>query len=378
MPFMVETERNILNETNEWEDTTEYSNANNHDWTTRATKTIVFSETEVVVVNFTFKTAANPGSPSSSGAARLTIDDDPIISKHIQTVFGELTSHTVGCILELAAGSYVFDFDSAIYDDGSGTNSLIITDIYVGTVDFTDDVYADSDSGFTSVSAASTGTLATDTLTIPATRKTPVGNIRKYHGIIQVYAEQQTSRSTVFKNVGESNESDRMNISIFVDDVQKDWTSSENDETLDATNNLTNGEGAYGVLAYNFAPSSSPVVKVKAYNGWGVSKNTKILVKYAISPWFAGDLCEPVDFNFPQGSTLYIVSEPVFKNVSKDINIGFKRAIPFSADNNYFSTTTGTDRDTVNYTFNSVKVDTARLYISGVGNAISFIGVDIR
>ncbi|MEM3646566.1 MAG: hypothetical protein QW334_00275 [Thermofilum sp.] len=97
------------------------------------------------------------------------------------------------------------------------------------------------------------------------------------------------------------------------------------------------------------------------------------------SPWFthASD-GETVSLSFPQGSTLYVVTEPLFANPTKSIKIGKKRIASFGDAVDYFYTASGVDRLTAAYTFEVVEVEKSQLFLSGLGGCVSIIGVDVR
>ncbi|MBI4231949.1 hypothetical protein HY605_01840 [Candidatus Peregrinibacteria bacterium] len=374
MVLVVETVRNIQNEVALVADTATYSGSYAaQDWTSVVAKSIHLDAQSVIGVKFDI---LNDGPTSSGyGAGRLVITD-PIIAKHISWSSGNGGSQTVGVILQLAAGDYTFYFQVAAYSISSG--HVAIKNIYIGVFDFTDDQYDSADSGNTVVTASSTGTLINESEVIPSARVTAVGTIRKNCCIVQVHAERVGNRGTVFKNPGASNDANRLNVTIWINDVQQTWTESQNDTVFDYGTNNTYGEGGTAKLAVDLSPDATHTVKVKVYNGYGADETSRVLVKIAICPWFCGSANEPVDFNFPQGSTLYYVAEPVYLNPSKTLNIGRVRGITWTSTVDYFKSNTGQNRISDNLLFDLVNPANCLLYLTGIGSSLTYIGVDRR
>jgi hypothetical protein len=98
-----------------------------------------------------------------------------------------------------------------------------------------------------------------------------------------------------------------------------------------------------------------------------------------VSPWILGySEGEVFNLNFPQGSTLYVVTEPLWNDVTKTVKIGKKRARTFGDSTDYYYTASGTGILNGSYTFESVPVSNCVLVVSGFGGCISIIAVDVR
>ncbi|MEM3581526.1 MAG: hypothetical protein QXQ64_09785, partial [Candidatus Bathyarchaeia archaeon] len=102
-------------------------------------------------------------------------------------------------------------------------------------------------------------------------------------------------------------------------------------------------------------------------------------ILHTFCPWILGTSeHQPIQLDFPQGSTLYLVLEPLWGNPTKTVKLGKKRAFSFGDATDYYSTASGTDILAWNYTFETVEVGQAVLLIGGYGGCISIIGVDVR
>ena len=185
---------------------------------------------------------------------------------------------------------------------------------------------------------------STVTVTIN-TRKTPLGDLKRF--MIHVRSAD---------TVG--------GVSLTIDGAGVGWTEQYNNEY---------GEGvAYG-----------------RYSGWlnvgshtislsGGSAGKKITV-YA-SPWTlaSSDSQAPIDLAFPQGSTAYLILEPLARNWTKTAKLGMVRAVSFGDSTNYYSTVSGTGILTWSYTYEAVDVAEPILVLSGYSGCISVISVDLR
>lgn len=97
------------------------------------------------------------------------------------------------------------------------------------------------------------------------------------------------------------------------------------------------------------------------------------------SPWILPKTdAKILHLNFPQGSTIYIVAEPLFSNPTKILKIGKKRAMSFGDSSDFYIVVSGTDIVELSFTFEKVEVAKSILYVSGNGGCISIIGVDVR
>jgi hypothetical protein len=95
-------------------------------------------------------------------------------------------------------------------------------------------------------------------------------------------------------------------------------------------------------------------------------------------PWILIDSHQPLTLDFPQGSTLYLVMEPLTADATKTVKLGWPRFISFGDSTDYYSTASGTGILPWNYTFESVEVKNVGLFVGGYGGCISVIAVDVR
>ena len=100
---------------------------------------------------------------------------------------------------------------------------------------------------------------------------------------------------------------------------------------------------------------------------------------FFICPWIIPNSeDEPVELDFPDGSTIYIILEPLNSDPTKTIKLGKKRFVSFGDSTDYYSTASGTGILSWNYTFELVPVKNCILKIGGYGGCISVVGVDVR
>jgi len=107
--------------------------------------------------------------------------------------------------------------------------------------------------------------------------------------------------------------------------------------------------------------------------------NTIVHISVIGCPWLLlNDNRQPISLDFAQGSTLYIVLEPLNENPTKYLKIGKKRAVSFGDSTDYYSTASGTGILSHSYTFETVEVGEALMLVKGFGGCISILGVDER
>jgi hypothetical protein len=70
--------------------------------------------------------------------------------------------------------------------------------------------------------------------------------------------------------------------------------------------------------------------------------------------------------------------EPLMSNPTKNLKLGKKRAVSFGDSTDYYSTGSGTNILSWNYTFEIVEVDDCVLVVEGYGGCIAVVGVDLR
>jgi len=344
-------------------------------WTTLATKNISLSAARIVYVAF----RGSPGSGAGSADVfqlRVLLDGVRIVSS------GAIVGSTAvdrEVYLCLEAGSYSFAFQGA---QTAGTVLGRLTNIRVAALNFPDKQRNYYDSGTVSCPSGQTTIVLSDQqFTPPATRKLAVGQVKKYVCIITVYAGAAYRKSRL-KNPGEANDSGFFNWKIYLDGVQQTWT--ERQEDWGGTdNNYANGStGAYGRLVALAYPSTARILRIDVYNAFGSTQNCSARVDIIICPWFLADVdYEPVSLDFSQGSTLYVILEPLgiqYNNPTKYARVGKQRFVSFGDATDYYKTVSGTGILSFDYTFETVEVVNSLLHVKGLGGCVSTIGVDVR
>lgn len=218
----------------------------------------------------------------------------------------------------LDAGSYTVELQLR---SESSSYTVYVREFILGVISFSD---------ISSIVLQSAG----QSTIMLASRKTCVGTTKRAALIIQAYSSSGAPTVTVDGN----------QLSAAASDNEKYVYSTS--VTLDSSHTVNVSTGCYSAI---------------------------------MSPWLlpASD-SEFISLCFPQGSTLYIVTEPLWDNPTKNIRIGKIRVISFGASTDYYSSASGTGILTFNYTFESLRVEDITLYVSGLGGCISIIGVDVR
>jgi hypothetical protein len=343
------------------------------DWKDKESKTINLSATKKILVQCDVYLSAV--SPPLKGAGRILVDDKPLVGSGFIESDGGAKTKTIESFVELASGSHTFKFQVSVVDPGAASDQVAIRNIHIGVIDFSDTSIEDGDSGGIPIDATTESTVISKNFTTPS-RKLALGAIKKLNMIVTVNGLLDGSATSLMKNTGESNEADRINWKVFVGASQKDWTERQDDYQ---TIHSTYAEGAYGKLLYELDPATEYTVYLKAYNGYASQKTVRGYISIVYGPWILTDtLMEPLSFSFPQGSTLYLMLEPLFRNPTKNIKLGKKRAVSFGDSTDYYSTGSGTNILSWNYTFEIVEVDDCVLVVEGYGGCISVVGVDMR
>jgi hypothetical protein len=376
--LLSEMVRKIQNETNLAADTTYAGDSAAHDWTTRKTLTVNLSSAQNVLVAFTAK-LVNSGSSnySISGGVRCLLDGTPIFGSgmiSLTLTAGQTVTYPFFLIVNLS-GSHTFTFQTSIaYVSVTATLYCQVGDVYVGTVDFADSTFLNSSASL-AIANATTGTVINTNVTVPSARKTCVGTIKKFNVTVLALMWIDDKSISYVKNPGEADASG-VNWKILLNDTQVSWTDRRDDYQ---TNNPTYCEGAYGLYSFQANPAASLNIKINCYNNSGASQTVKACIIIIVSPWILGySEGEVFNLNFPQGSTLYVVMEPLWNDVTKTVKIGKKRARTFGDSTDYYYTASGTGILNGSHTFESVNVANCVLLVSGYGGCISIIAVDVR
>lgn len=328
-------------------------------------KTVNFTLSATKIVYVWMKT----DSDGDQGIARVLLDGVPLVS----TGYFETFYVVRDVFVVLPAGSYTVKFQtSKISGTGSGVR---LADTRVTLLNFYDKEREAYDSGDVVINAATESTVLNQNITVPATRKLAVGIIKKYTAIITVYENTASYAINRSNNPGESDVADWVNWKMFVDDTQVLWTERNADKNV-----VDHGApGGYGRYVVALDCSDTVNLKLKAYNGCGSSRTCRAYVDVMMCPWLLGDAdYEPVSLDFPQGSTLYVILEPLNINPTKYARIGKVRFFSFGDDTDYYKSVSGAGILSLDYTFETVEVVNSILSVKGLGGCVSMIGVDIR
>ena len=342
----------------------------NHDWGTRVTQNISLSMEKIVYLRIDVYTY------NAEGAGRILVDDVPVLT--VCDVHNETLKREI--FLVLSAGSHTIKFQTACWFRVTTTPPGVIQlkNLKIAVLNFPDKKTQRFDSGDVNAPNNTTTTiLSTQTFTPPSARKLAVGKVKKVTCIVTAYMAA-THRLNYPKNVGEGNESGAFSWRIYLDGSQESWDERD-DDVGDYADNPTYGEGAYGRLIKVLDPGTNYTVRVDVYNNSGSGRNCRAVVSVTMCPWIIpNEEYEPIDLDFPQGSTLYLVLEPLDQNPSKTIKIGKERFVSFGDDTDYYSKSTGIGVLSYSFTFEIVEVLECVLLISGYGGCISIVGVDVR
>jgi hypothetical protein len=196
-----------------------------------------------------------------------------------------------------------------------------------------------------------------------ASRTIPAGTTQKATIIVNCFA-YTSGAQTNFENVSDSLTN---GVSLSIEGSQVDWTTRLQD---------TEGDENAWAEYYSACNLDADIsVAITKDNG-----STVVHILVMVCPWILNSETDfaPVTLDFPQGSTLYVMTEPLISNPTVNIKIGKERAVSFGDSTDYYSTASGTGVLQHNYTFNEVKIGKVLLLVNGKGACISSLGVDIR
>ena len=340
-----------------------------HDWTTRVAKNINLSSEKIIYVKFEGTCI------SACGNVRCLVDDVPLISTGY-LIGGPVTREAY---VVLGAGAHTFKFQTSMHWHNETSDKTCVQNIFIAALDFADRDEAVYDSG--SVAAgigAETIILSEQTVPASSARKLAVGTINKYIALILCYLTGVDYRNSIPKNSGEGNEAGKLSWKIYVDGAQKDWTDRKEDYSAYA-DNPTYGEGAYGFLVIPVDAGSTWKLKINVYNDTGAARNCRVYVKVVLCPWIIpNEEYEPITLDFAQGSTFYIVLEPLESDPTKAVKIGKVRFVSHGDATDFYSMASGTSLLPHSYTFETVEVEESLMLVSGFGGCISILAVDER
>jgi hypothetical protein len=333
--FLSEMVRHVGDESNVINDATQYSRTNAAWGTLHDYGTVNPATAGIYIIKFEID------SDTANAFFRLKIGGN-LVFGHTVPFPSPFVLHAI--ILHLPTGS-----QSVIAE--SRADTVFIKNFQMGRCEFSD-VDAENLQVYSS------------TLTLNlASRALPLGTTKK--AILAINCGAYTSGAqTNFENIGDSLTN---GVSLSIEGSQVDWT----DRTQDS------GSEEYAWAEY-FAPEDLDediTVVITKDNG-----STVVTISVIFCPWILSDITthEPIDLNFPQGSTIYVMLEPLFTNPTKNLKIGKVRAISWGDTTDFYSTASGTNIVQHDYQFQEVKNGAVLLYTYGRGGCISSIGVDIR
>jgi hypothetical protein len=166
---------------------------------------------------------------------------------------------------------------------------------------------------------------------------------------------------TNFENVGDSYTN---GVSVVVDGYQVSWTGRIHD--------TGSNETAYAYCYRTKSVGSAHTIAITKDNA-----NTVVHISVFACPWLlAGIDNEPMTLDFREGSTLYLVLEPLNADNTKTSEIGKVRAVSYGDTTDFYSTASGTGILSHSYTFELVKVSSVSVVVSGLGGCVSMVGLD--
>lgn len=349
MPLLAEQERSITNESNLISDATVYSR-NNAAWgTIHDYGSIVLTDATLIIFKYT-RNAVWGGNPYSINT-RLRFGS-LYVTGYAEASVGGFTARTEIGLIWLPAGTHTVIMES-INTIPAGAPNVQVSAFQLGKVQLND----------VNAKALHIYTAAFGIVLPP--RLTPAGMTKQGQLIINVYAATPAA-ATNFENVGDALTN---GVQINVDGVQKNWTIRHQDSVASV---YGAGQGIYAV-PYNLQATAYSITVTKD------NANTALHVTAIFCPWVLGSTeHEPLSLDFPQGGTFGCIFEPLFLDPTKTGNLGKVRAITFGAATDYYSTISGTGLQTHSYTFEVLKVTSARYVVAGWGGCISHVLADWR
>ena len=368
--LLAEQVRNLANEENVVNHATDYLDTAITDWVTKVTHNITVAEAGLLIL----AAEMSMGTTSSDeGGVRVLLDDVPILcSGGVRGNVGTLKRYGM---TPISAGAHTIKQQSAVWQDNNAW--LYWRDLKAGVIHLSDLTKSRVDSGFNNVAATASYDSFSADVNVPATRNLCCGQIGKYLVHIFVIAYADDCRLSDLKNAAEGGTANRLNWWVKKDTVKIDWT-ERRDEGFYSLN-PTMGEGCHGYVAFECSPGESFHIDINVVNNTAGAEDVRTIVSIIITPWifpFSGEYM-PIDFDFPEGSTLYLVLEPLFSNPTKYVRFGKARAIPFTGCD-YYASESGVDIIQWDYTFELFEIDAVELTLEGWGAILTVFGVDIR
>ncbi|MHC4890783.1 MAG: hypothetical protein ACYTEO_15115 [Planctomycetota bacterium] len=333
--FLSEMVRHVGDEVNVINDATEYSRTDSAWGTLHDYGTVNPATAGIYIIKFEID------SLNANARFRLKIGGN-LVFGHVVPYPSPFVQHAI--ILHLPTGS-----QSVIAE--AKTDTVYIKNFQMGRCEFSD---VDSENL----------QVYSSTLTLNlSSRALPIGTSNK--ACLAINCGAYTSGAqTNFENIGDSLTN---GVSLSVEGSQVDWT----DRTQDS------GSDEYAWAEYFGVEDLDEDITVTFTKDNG---STVVTISIIYCPWILPDVqtFEPIALSFPQGSTIYLMLEPLMTNPTKNIKIGKTRAISWGDTTDFYSTASGTNILQHDYQFVEVKNGAVLLYTYGRGGCISSIGVDIR
>jgi hypothetical protein len=256
------------------------------------------------------------------------------------------TPTTYTALVYMAAGTY----DVLMEGLADGSGPVYVLNFKLGKAKFSDAV------------GQALAVYSTQIIKTVASRRTPAGLLKQAVVMVECFAYTPSAK-TNFENVGDSLTN---GVSLSIDGVQVNWDTRSQD--------VSSKGAAYANYYGAVSVGSAHTVAISKDNA-----NTVVHISVYLCPWL---LCatghEPVTLDFSQGSTTYLLLEPLDLNPTKYVKIGKGRAISFGDSTDYYSVGSGTNILSHSYTFEMIAVASCILVVSGLGGCIGGIAVDVR
>jgi hypothetical protein len=215
--------------------------------------------------------------------------------------------------------------------------------------------------------AAYTAPLTVNTLS----RATPLGTLARTTLYIRLTATT-AGAVTNLENVGDALTN---GVSVAIDGAQVSFIERFQDSDASYLN------AASGLITQSYSAGADHTVAVSKRNA-----ATIVNIDVVACPWILGTTADypKTQFPFPvsalavpQGSTLYVMLEPLSASVDKFIAVGKSRLVSHGITRDYYQSDTSAEIQVFSYTFEIVDAATACIVTNGVGGCISYIGVDL-
>jgi len=346
--LLSECERDWSNEATLIEDRTVYTRSNAAWGTLHSYGNINLASAGIVVIAFKAR------SDRARAKVRVSIAAEYVIGSGTLEVGGTEVYTEYYCICYVDSGAKAVLVESCSVDTTTGLPNVFVKDFILGTVDLND---VDAEILYS-------GT-AIKTMNV-ATRSSFYGSISKVVLGINVMAYTTGPAQASMENIGEALTN---GVQVLVDGNQVDWHYRNQD-------NQTPYGAAQGIAHVTVTAGANHTVQITRDNA-----NTVLWVSIVASPWLlGGDISEahcPITMSFPQGSTLYVIIQPMSGLQNIGVGFGMKLACTHD-DDDFFSHTVDTGCQTLSYTIDAQTISTMKFTAYGVTGCISYIGVDIR